>query len=398
MSTSNIPRRRFGRTEIQMPVLACGGMRFQQSWKDEGPEVAEKENQANLEAVIERALGAGINHIETARGYGTSELQLGRILPSLPRESIIVQTKVGPEADPKQFLAGVERSLSLLGLEYVDLLSLHGINNEETAEWSMRPGGCLEAARQLQKDGRARHIGYSTHGAPALLERLNASGRFDYVNLHWYYVNPFNWNAVLAARASDMGVFIISPNDKGGKLYAPPEKLVRLCAPLSPMHFNDLFCLARTEVHTLSIGASRPGDFDEHLTALKDYDCASEKSAPIVDKLESELKQQLGADWVEGWHIGIPEHDEIPGGVNVREILRLWNFATALDMVEFGRMRYNLLGNGGHWFPGRKAENIDADAITRACHENPFAQRIPSILREAHDLLNGEEKKRLSES
>ena len=43
---------------------------------------------------------------------------------------------------------------------------------------------------------------------------------------------------MLAARQRDMGVFIISPNDKGGKLYDPPPKLTRLCAPLTPMQFK----------------------------------------------------------------------------------------------------------------------------------------------------------------
>ena len=56
-----------------------------------------RDNQANLEATIHRALELGINHIETARGYGTSEMQLGRVLPKLPRDKIIVQTKVAPE-------------------------------------------------------------------------------------------------------------------------------------------------------------------------------------------------------------------------------------------------------------------------------------------------------------
>ena len=39
-------------------------------------------------------------------------------------------------------------------------------------------------------------------------------------------------------------------------------------AALTPMQFNDLYCLARGQVHTLSCGASRPGDFDEHVRAL----------------------------------------------------------------------------------------------------------------------------------
>jgi len=81
-----------------------------------------------------------------------------------------------------------------------------------------------------------------------------------------------NWTAIEAARALDMGIFIISPNDKGGKLYDPPRKLKELCAPLTPMQFNDLYCLARPQVHTLSCGAARPGDFDEHIRALEFYD------------------------------------------------------------------------------------------------------------------------------
>jgi predicted aldo/keto reductase-like oxidoreductase len=93
--------RRFGRTGLQMPVFSCGGMRYQHKWQDVAPTDIPAENQANLEACIHRALELGINHIETARGYGTSEMQLGRLLPALPREKLIVQTKVAPTATPE---------------------------------------------------------------------------------------------------------------------------------------------------------------------------------------------------------------------------------------------------------------------------------------------------------
>ena len=83
---------------MQMPVISCGGMRCQFKWQDVEPGEIPPENQRNLEATIHRALELGINHIETARGYGTSEMQLGNILPTLPREKIIVQTKVPPAA------------------------------------------------------------------------------------------------------------------------------------------------------------------------------------------------------------------------------------------------------------------------------------------------------------
>ena len=90
--------RRFGRTELQMPVFSCGGMRYQYKWQDVPLHDIPASNQANLEATIRRALDLGINHIETARGYGSSEMQLGRLLPTLPRDKMIVQTKVSPRS------------------------------------------------------------------------------------------------------------------------------------------------------------------------------------------------------------------------------------------------------------------------------------------------------------
>src|SRR5260370_30361752 len=190
-----------------------------------------------------------------------------------------------------------EISMNYLKLEHVDLLALHGINNRELLRYALQKDGCAAAARQLQREGRVRFVGFSTHSTTdIILEAIN-SGEFDYVNLHWYFVNDLNWPAIEAAATRDMGVFIISPNDKGGKLYEPPQKLVDLCAPLTPMQFNGLYCLARTEVHTLSCGAARPSDFDEHIAALAHYEKIAETIAPIEARLCEEMRRALGADW-----------------------------------------------------------------------------------------------------
>lgn len=390
--------RRFGRTELQMPVFSCGGMRYQYKWQDIADSDVPADNQANLAATIHRAVELGINHIETARGYGSSEMQLGKVLPKLPREKLIVQTKVAPVADAKEFRQTFEQSLKYLQLDYVDLLGLHGINTAEILDYSIRPGGCLDVARQLQAEGKVRFVGFSTHGATDLIVEAINTNEFDYVNLHWYYINQWNWPAIAAATRHDMGVFIISPSDKGGKLYNPPQKLVDLCAPLSPMVFNDLFCLSHSQVHTLSIGAAKPQDFDEHMKTLDLLDQASDILPSILARLETEAIAILGEDWVKTWEINLPNWTETPGQINIRVILWLWNLAQAYDLVDYAKMRYNLLGNGNHWFPGNQANALEKLDLSQSLIHSPHAGRIPQILAQAHQMLGGEEVKRLSQS
>jgi predicted aldo/keto reductase-like oxidoreductase len=60
-------------------------------------------------------------------------------------------------------------------------------------------------------------------------------------------------------------------------------------------------------------------------------------------------------------------------------------------------MRYNLLGNASHWFPGEKAENIDRLDFNSCLARSPHREKIPQYLAEAHDLLISSEVKRLSQ-
>jgi predicted aldo/keto reductase-like oxidoreductase len=391
--------RRFGKTELDMPVLTAGGMRFQASWKADETDKVTEESQANVEACLRRALEEGIHHFETARGYGTSEYQMGRAMKGLPREKILLQTKVGPTETGEEFVRQFDDSLERLQVDRVELLAIHGINTLEKLAKTLAPGGPLEAAERLRSSGRTRHVGFSTHGPTDVIVKTIATDRFEYVNLHWFWIQQDRWPAIEAARQRDMGVFIISPTDKGGRLYEPSEKMVRLCRPLSPIAFNDLFCLLREEVHTISIGARRPSDYDEHLRAVEMLDePGTERLVREIDeRLTAELRSVLGEEWCASFSQGLPDWPDTPGEVNIPFILWLYNLAKALDLVEFGRDRYGLLGNAGDWVPGKKLGEADPRGLAEALRRSPHAERIPAVLAEAHAMFAGKEGERLHE-
>jgi predicted aldo/keto reductase-like oxidoreductase len=360
-------------------------MRAQQSWQRSARVGAA--SQANVDAVVARALAVGINHFETARGYGTSEQQLGKSLARHPRSAFVLQTKLRPNESPAELEAQLEESFALLGVDTIDLLSFHGLNAPGDADLTLRAGGSFEVAEKFRRAGRVRHIGFSTHAPTRLILDIIKSDRFDYVNLHAYYLFQDNLPAIAEARARDMGVFIISPTDKGGRLYAPSEKLRKLTAPLSPMAFNTLWCLTNLDAHTLSLGAAVPSDFDAHVDALKLLADAPRLLPPIVARLEAAYADALGADFARRWSHGLPEWTELPGKINVRRILWLHNLVRAYDLMHFAQERYIAMSPNDHWVPGARAVNFNDAEITAALPDSPFRAEIPQLLRRAHETL-----------
>ncbi|MEM6855171.1 MAG: aldo/keto reductase, partial [Planctomycetota bacterium] len=180
------------------------------------------------------------------------------------------------------------------------------------------------------------------------------------------------------------------------------DKLAKLCEPLHPLEFNDLWCLRHPEIHTLSLGAAKPSDYGMHLSALAKMEQAAEHLPGIEARLEAAMKDAIGFTHPEGmsWN-GVPEHYDTPGGHNLPIMLWLYNLARGWDLDKYAKSRMNLMGNAGHWFPGEKTgefAKITDEQLAAAVKDSPVADQIPGLLRAAVERLGGEEVKRQSES
>jgi len=397
-----IPKRRFGRTEIEMPVLSLGGMRFQKSWKELDESEITISEQNKLNNLIDMASAHGFEHVETARYYGTSELQLGYRIKNNGNPFNIIQTKIPPNNNVKIFEEELKTSFEKLGVNKINLLSIHGINTEEHLKQVLRENGCIEILKKWQKNNLIENIGFSTHGKSSLIEKAISSNAFDYVNLHWYFINQSNSNAIQLAKKYDLGVFIISPTDKGGHLHSPSEKLLNLCKPLHPIVFNDLFCLANENVHTLSVGISKESDFDYHLQAMDLLSEVKKYVPEIQRRLEKESMSTLGYEWYFNCFRNLPNWQNTPGKINIPVLIWLSNLFDAWDMSEFVKSRYQLLGNANHWFPGNNSNELDINVSEKELldsiknHIEPA--KVISKLRSLKQKFGSQAVKRLSES
>jgi len=370
--------RRFGRTNLKMSVFSLGGMRYPRGG-EEPHDVLPDETLEAAYQTSQEAVKLGINHIETAYGYGKSERVYGKIIPrlSVSREKLIITTKVSPHNSADEFKRMIDQSLERLGLSYLDNLAIHGVNVLGDYENIVKKNGCLEVLEKYRQDGLIRHIGFSTHATLSVILKTIETDAFDFVNLHFYYVFQRNLPAVKLAKAHDMGVFIISPNDKGGQLFDPPQKLAELTAPLSPMNFNTRFCLSYPEITTLSLGASKPSEIQPHLKALTGGYYFTPEDLAIKLRVDAQILN-LGKDYCTGCGECLP----CPEKINIPETLRLRNLDVAYGMRKFGQYRYKDFRPDDKWFNGAYGDQCTecGDCLPRC----PVRLEIPRLVKDTH--------------
>ena len=372
--------RRFGKTNKMVSVIALGGMRYKHT-NAEPRDLIPPDSLSQCRDTVEMALKQGINLIETAWGYGKSEHLYGKVLNEelkIPRKSYFLMTK-GNAKTAAEMRKMVHLQLSALQTDYLDFYAWHGINTMDLLHISCAKGGPVEELLKMKEEGVIGHVGFSTHAPLNVNLKAIETDLFDFVNLHYYYFFQRNKAAVELAAKKDMGVFIISPNDKGGQLFRPSQKLMELTAPLHPIQWNARFCLGNSAIHTLTFGLSATSHF-EPLNGI--FPAPAPMSPPdqiILEKMDFQKSAVAFADF----DPYCMEND--PSGLNIPEILRFRLLWKGYDMKEFGLYRYNMFQEKDHWFPGNfpTEENLKKIDLSRCPKDFPLLE----LIRETHEAL-----------
>jgi aryl-alcohol dehydrogenase-like predicted oxidoreductase len=171
-----------------MELRPLGNLGYDTSVLIYGAAMLAEVDQDTADRSIQEALDAGINHFDTAAGYGDSELRLGPWMPRI-RDQIYLATKTG-DRDSEAAWASINRSLERLQTDHVDLIQLHAIGDLEELDLAMAKGGAIEAAVRARDEGLATAIGITGHGHDAPDTHREALRRFDFqaVLTPWSYV------------------------------------------------------------------------------------------------------------------------------------------------------------------------------------------------------------------
>jgi len=292
-------RRRLGRTDMDVSPLGFGGSEI-------GYEDA---TQATVTRLLNGALDAGLNVVDTAECYADSEALIGGALGARRRD-VFVFTKCGHPRGfgagdwrPASLLKSIERSLARLRTEAVDLVQLHSCSEAE-----LRAGDAIAALETARERGMTRYIGYSGDGSAA--RYAVETGRFDTLQISVSVADQEALDVVLpAARRRRLGVIAKRPlanaawrtgrkpssgyhHEYWRRLRQLDYDFLRLPLPES-IATALRFTLTVPGVHTAIVGTSKPERWQANAALL----AGGPLRAPQFEAIRRRWREAARPDW-----------------------------------------------------------------------------------------------------
>lgn len=358
-------KRRLGRTNLQTSIVGFGG-----TW------ISETDKPTAIH-VVKKAFESGINYFDTARWDGDSEEKIGHALKNV-RNQCIIATKTGSRTKVES-LEDLKISLQLLQTNYVDILQLHGIDDEKTLKKSMRIDGALQTCKKAQKEHLTKFIGITGH-KPHILTKAIKTGEFDTVLIPLNILTRQAEEELLPT-AKDLDIGVIAMKTLSAKI----SNLITCMYTPSLSLVSD-----EPELRTL-LGQKN----DEMVYSLLRYNLSKDIASTIVgvrSVAEVETATKVGINY-QGltaleqnrfdFKLGVYCRDcglcmPCPEKINIPAILRFASFYTDYGLKDWARKLY-----GGLEVTSDKC--VGCGVCQQKC---PYSLSIECMLKEAHEKLS----------
>jgi uncharacterized protein len=324
-----LQKRRLGRTNLQVSIVGFGG-----TWISEltFPEAV---------GVVKRAFDLGINYFDTAKLDGDSEEKIGYALQDV-RDQCIIATKTGSRTK-KESLEDFKCSLKRLKTDKLDIIQLHGIDDERTLSKAMSTDGSLQTCKEARKQGLVDFIGITGH-KPRVLVKAVESSEFDTVLVPLNVVTRQALEELLpTAKAHDVGVVVMKPLSAKTStlitcLYNPSLSLISDEPELKALlgKNNDAMVdKALRYVLSQEIATVIPG-----LKSIHEVETATEvakKYTGLTDREKNRFSFNLGAKYCRDCGQCLP----CPENINIPAILRFQTLYEVFRLKVWAKKLYN---------------------------------------------------------
>ena len=326
-----------GRTGMKVSRLGFGGIPIQRI------------DAEGTKALMHRLLEAGVNYIDTARGYTVSEEYLGYALEGI-REHFILATK-GRATTKEDMLADIEKSLHNLRTDYIDLYQFHN-PSPAALEQILAPGGAMEGMLEAKAAGKIRHIGVTTHS-------VELFARF--VEMDWVETIMFPYNIVenqaeeLIAKCAEKGIGFICMKPLAGGAIEDARLALRYVA--SNDHITEIIP-----------GMAAPEELEQNIAAINDTTPLTEEEKAAMQQ----VKDSLGTQFCRRCNYCAP----CTVGISIPSVFLFEGYLARYGLKDWARDRYELLAHTA-------SECIECGACETRCPYNlPIRQMMKRAAKE----------------
>lgn len=312
--------------DIELSNLAMGAMRLPVV---DGNDAAIDE--AAAFEMVDCAMAQGVNYYDTAWGYhgGNSELVMGRALARHPREKFYLADKF-----PGYDLANMDKveeifetQLKKCGVEYFDFYLFHNVCELNVDGYLDERFGIHKYLMEQKRNGRIRHLGFSSHGSLEVMERfLGAYGKdMEFCQLQLNYVD---WTFQKAKEKAELilrrglPIWVMEPL-RGGLLANLPEKAAALLGGMPPVEWAYRFLQSVPGVTVVLSGASSMEQMKENLRIFaEDRPLADEEQARLMRAADEIMKAGAETAPCTACHYCV---SHCPQGLDIPWLLELYN-------------------------------------------------------------------------